>query len=66
MICIMWIERQFEELLRKSAETRPVVVLTGPRQTGKTSIISRVANPFPLKDGTEALPLLEVADFLAQ
>ncbi|MEY3001167.1 MAG: hypothetical protein RL648_1381 [Verrucomicrobiota bacterium] len=42
MICIMWIERQFEELLRKSAETRPVVVLTGPRQTGKTSLVRRI------------------------
>lgn len=31
-----------------------------------TAIISRVANAFPLKDGTEALPLLAVAEFLDQ
>ncbi|MCC5806290.1 MAG: ATP-binding protein [Opitutales bacterium] len=38
----MWIGRQFESLLRKGAETRPVVVLTGPRQTGKTSLVRRL------------------------
>jgi predicted AAA+ superfamily ATPase len=38
----MWIRRQFEDILRKSAETRPVVVLTGPRQTGKTSLVRRL------------------------
>jgi len=42
MICMMWIRRQFEDILRKSAETRPVVVLTGPRQTGKTSLVRRL------------------------
>lgn len=31
-----------------------------------TAIISRVANAFPLKDGTEALPLRQVPEFLAQ
>ena len=31
-----------------------------------TAIFSRVANAFPLKDGTEALPLLAVAEFLDQ
>lgn len=38
----MWINRQFEAILRRSAETRPVVVLTGPRQTGKTSLVRRL------------------------
>lgn len=43
----MWIERHFEEILRQSAQTRPVVVLTGPRQTGKTSLVRRL---FPRHD----------------
>lgn len=38
----MWIGRQFEDILRRSAQTRPVVVLTGPRQTGKTSLVRRL------------------------
>lgn len=42
MIYNMWIPRQFEALLRKSVDSRPVVVLTGPRQTGKTSLVRRL------------------------
>ena len=38
----MWIERQIEPLLRQRATTRPVVVLTGARQTGKTSLMRRL------------------------
>ena len=38
----MWIERTVEPLLRQRAETRPVVVLTGARQTGKTSLMRRL------------------------
>ncbi|MCC5841863.1 MAG: ATP-binding protein [Opitutales bacterium] len=38
----MWIGRTFERLLLRGAETRPVVVLTGPRQTGKTSLVRRL------------------------
>ena len=38
----MWIERHIEPLLRQCAETRPVVVLTGARQTGKTSLMQRL------------------------
>ncbi len=38
----MWIRRQYEDILRRTAETRPVVVLTGPRQTGKTSLVRRL------------------------
>ena len=38
----MWIERHIEPLLRQCAATRPVVVLTGARQTGKTSLMQRL------------------------
>ena len=33
----MWIPRDVEAHLKRSAKTRPVIVLTGARQTGKTS-----------------------------
>ena len=33
----MWIARDIEPRLKRSAKTRPVIVLTGARQTGKTS-----------------------------
>jgi uncharacterized protein len=38
----MWIPRAIEPRLRRSAKTRPVVVLTGARQTGKTSTFLRL------------------------
>lgn len=38
----MWIERTIEARLARSARTRPVVVLTGARQTGKTSTFRRL------------------------
>ncbi|HET9184187.1 MAG TPA: ATP-binding protein [Candidatus Angelobacter sp.] len=38
----MWIPRSIEPRLRHSAKTRPVVVLTGARQTGKTSTLRRL------------------------
>lgn len=38
----MWIPRTVESRLRRSAQTRPVVVLTGARQTGKTSTLLRL------------------------
>lgn len=38
----MWIPRSIEPRLRRSAHTRPVVVLTGARQTGKTSTLRRL------------------------
>jgi predicted AAA+ superfamily ATPase len=38
----MWIERTVEPDLRQLAATRPVVVLTGARQTGKTSLLRRL------------------------
>lgn len=38
----MWIPRAIEPRLRRSAKTRPVIVLTGARQTGKTSTFLRL------------------------
>lgn len=38
----MWIPRAVEPRLQHSAKTRPVVVLTGARQTGKTSTFLRL------------------------
>lgn len=38
----MWIKRDVEPRLHRSARTRPVVVLTGARQTGKTSTLVRL------------------------
>ncbi len=38
----MWIPRDIEARLLHSARTRPVLVLTGPRQTGKTSTLRRL------------------------
>ncbi len=38
----MWITRTIEPRLRHSVKTRPVVVLTGARQTGKTSTFRRL------------------------
>jgi predicted AAA+ superfamily ATPase len=42
----MWIPRHIEDLLRKRAATRPVVVLTGARQTGKTSLVRRIFDSY--------------------
>lgn len=38
----MWIERSIQGRVEKAARTRPVVVLTGARQTGKTSLLRRL------------------------
>jgi len=38
----MWIPREVEARLLRSARTRPVIVLTGARQTGKTSTFLRL------------------------
>ena len=55
----MWIERQIAPYLRSLARSRPVVVLTGPRQTGKTSLLRRI---FP-RHGYASLDLpLEAAE----
>ena len=39
---MMWVDRHIERLLQQRATTRPVVVLTGARQTGKTSLMRRL------------------------
>jgi hypothetical protein len=39
----MWISRTVEPRLQRSTRTRPVVVLTGARQTGKTSTFLRLS-----------------------
>ena len=38
----MWVDRSMEPLLRERASTRPVIILTGARQSGKTSLVRRV------------------------
>jgi predicted AAA+ superfamily ATPase len=38
----VWIPRSIETQLQRSVRTRPVVVLTGARQTGKTSLLRRL------------------------
>lgn len=38
----MWINRDLERRVRRSARTRPVLVLTGARQTGKTATLRRL------------------------
>ena len=38
----MWVQREVEAVLLERAATRPVVVLTGARQTGKTSLMRRL------------------------
>jgi len=38
----MWIKRDIEGRLQQSVRTRPVLALTGARQTGKTSTLRRL------------------------
>jgi predicted AAA+ superfamily ATPase len=38
----MWIERDIQGLIADRAQQRPVLVLTGARQTGKTSLVRRM------------------------
>jgi len=47
IISAMWIERHISETLQKAAAQFPVVVLTGARQAGKTSLVRR---QFPQAD----------------
>ncbi len=35
----MWIERKYETKLKKIIKTFPALLLTGPRQVGKTSLL---------------------------
>lgn len=43
----MWIPRYVEPRIRRSVRTRPVVVVTGARQTGKTSTLRRLFPRLP-------------------
>ena len=38
----MWIERMIKDKIFRSARSRPVVLLTGARQTGKSSLLTRL------------------------
>lgn len=38
----MWIKRDYKNILLKAAKTFPAVLLTGPRQVGKTSILRKI------------------------
>ncbi|SMF41223.1 ATP-binding protein [Pseudobacteriovorax antillogorgiicola] len=38
----MWIQRKYQDLIAESVSTRPAVLVTGARQTGKTSILSHM------------------------
>jgi len=40
----MWIERDIKNKIQRAAGTRPVVLLTGARQTGKSSLLQREFN----------------------
>jgi uncharacterized protein len=42
----MWIEREISSELKKTVQTFPVLVLTGPRQVGKTSILEKLFPDF--------------------
>ena len=38
----MWIEREISPIIQKAVRTRPVVLLTGARQTGKSSLLQKI------------------------
>src|ERR1700676_86001 len=57
----MWIPRDIEPRLQRSAQTRPVVVLTGARQTGKTSTFGRLF-PNPIFVSLDPPPEAEQAE----
>src|SRR5439155_562829 len=46
----VWIPRDIEPRLQRSVRTRPVVVLTGARQTGKTSTLLRLFHAYRLTE----------------
>ena len=38
----MWIERDYSEKIKEAVKTRPVILLTGVRQAGKSSLLQRL------------------------
>ena len=38
----MWIQREISPIIQKAVQTRPVVLLTGARQTGKSSLLQKI------------------------
>jgi len=54
----MWIEREFQNYIKRLAGERPALVLTGARQTGKTSLLRHL---FP-KHGFVSLDLPSIAE----
>ncbi len=42
----MWIHRDIQPLLKARARQRPVIVMTGARQTGKTSLVRRTFSSY--------------------
>ena len=46
-ISMMWINRHYTEMVLKMAKAYPALVLTGPRQAGKTSLLRHI---FPHAD----------------
>jgi len=57
----MWIERKLKKKIQQAAETRSALLLTGPRQTGKSSLLKR---QFP--DADYLTFKYEVSCYLAQ
>jgi len=41
----MYIKRAAEEIIKRTAATFPVLLVTGPRQVGKSTLLSHLAEP---------------------
>ena len=41
----MYIKRAVEDTVRRTASTFPVLLVTGPRQVGKSTLLERLAEP---------------------
>jgi len=41
----MYIKRHLEEVIQRASDTFPVVMVTGPRQVGKTTMLEKLAEP---------------------
>lgn len=44
MVYIMYIKRSLEAVILKASRLFPVVILTGPRQVGKTTMLEKLAD----------------------